>query len=190
MQVVLQRLTGLCLLAMLIAVGLSACGVAPTRPSAPALENATVKAAQALEQKGDRQGAARVYLQAAQKAPSPQALEYRLRAADLLIEDGALDKADTVLAGLPPKTSEPTTTLRLQLLRARLALAEHRPQDALQALQSAPTEGQVPTEYNNRYYELRAQAFAMAGNHLESARERVWLPAFRQRLAATERRPP
>lgn len=175
MQVVLQRLTGLCLLAMLIAVGLSACGVAPTRPSGPALESATVSAAQALVQKGDRQGAARIYLQAAQKAPAPQALEYRLRAADLLIKGGALDKADTVLAGLPPKTSEPTTTLRLQLLRARLALAEHRPQDALQALQSAPTEGQVPTEYNNRYYELRAQAFAMAGNHLESARERVWL---------------
>lgn len=175
MQVVLHRLLGLCLLAVSVALGVSGCGVAPTRPGGPALESATVNTAQALAQKGDRQGAAQVYLQAAKTAPAAQALEYRLRAADLLIEGGALDKAATLLATLPAKTPDPTTTLRLQLLRAQLALTEHRPQDALNALQQAPSESQVPGEYNNRYYELHAQAFAMAGNHLESARQRVWL---------------
>lgn len=159
------------LLAALLAAG---CQVAPPRPG-PAVEQTTVNAAQAQVTAGHPEAAAQVYLNAAGSAAAPQALEYRLRAARLLLNAGNLQRAATVLAGLPEKVQAPGPALRLQLLRAHLSLARHKPRAALRDLQTPPPEGEVPDALRNRYHGLRAQAYAMAGNHLESARERVWL---------------
>ncbi len=171
-------------LSLLLAAG---CAVTPSQqPTAP--EPAALAAqARKAQDKGDFQAAAQAYLQAAEQATPPQALDYRLRAAEALLAGNHVDQARRLLDTLPAEGPKegledagaplgPQLRARRALLTARIALMDNRPRQALSHLQGLPpAQPPLPAALAIAIHELRAQAYLRAGNLLESARERVIL---------------
>ncbi len=153
---------------------LAAC--AGVKPTAPSLDQQIASAQQAYEN-GEFAMAARSYLQLAQQAQPPQRQDLQLRAADALIRAQDLTQAQRVIAQVPPTTDDPVLLLRVRLLSTRIALAQRHGEAALKVLGAAPPE-QAKSELKAEYHGLRADAFALQGNHLETARELVQRERF------------
>ena len=163
------------LLILLALAVLAGCAPQPPREApAPVAEPTTLPAAEARLAAGDPQGAVQLYLQAAETADPDQALDYRLQALDILIDQEALEQAELLLADLAARPGDALSGFRLDLRRAALALARGEPAEALARLQQAPPEA-AGLEAQRRYHRLRAEAHAHSGNPLDSVRERIWL---------------
>ena len=123
---------------------------------------------------GQYRAAAERWLAEAAKAPHPQATRYRAEAAGLLLDAGDPDAAQRLLQDIDSATLPAPEQAAVVFVQARIALARHRPDSALALLREmgAP-EADSPQAL--AFHRLRAEAYQMAGNRLESARERVWL---------------
>jgi len=160
---------------------LSACTTPPTRTDAIAPDADRQAVAQLLAA-GDYRGAAdRLLAQAAQAVP-PERDALRLEAAEALLRGQHWDAAEQLLNSLPG-TGPPDYAAGLATARARLSIARQQPHEALQQLSSVVDA--IPPSRQVEFHRTRAEAYAAAGNFLESARERVWLdglldPAARQ----------
>jgi len=149
---------------------LAACaGVKPT--TGPSLDRQIAAAQQAYNQ-GDFAVAARRYLDVAKQAQPPQRQDLQLHAADALIRAEDLSRAQQVVAQVPPATDDPILLLRVRLLSARIALAQRHGEAAIKVLGGAPPKDAKPS-LKAEYHGLRADAFALQGNHLETAHELV-----------------
>lgn len=166
-----RRLPRWLIAVVLTSLLLHGCGVAPPRPAAPAADGAAQEVA-GLIQAGDHRGAAERLLAQAERAQPPQREELQLEAAETLLSGRLFEAAERLLAGLP-QTGSAVYRTRLALLQARLLLERGQSQTALQRL--AAVSDTVPPALLVDFHRLRAEAYATAGNHLESARERVWL---------------
>lgn len=174
------------LLILTVLAALAGCAGQPPREApAPVVTPAQLPAAEARLEAGDPAGAAQLYLQAAETAPADRALDYRLRAADSLIEAGDLEQAELLLDDLATLPPDPVTGFRLDLRRAALALARNDAAAALEPLQQAPPEA-AALNAQQRYHRLRARAYARQGQHLQSARERIWLDGLLEAPAERE----
>jgi outer membrane PBP1 activator LpoA protein len=159
---------------MAIALALVACE-AITRPAEPLDTVAAQRervAQQLLEQERYREAASE-FLRLADAVEAPAADELRLRAASAYLQSGDVAAADAVLNALRPSELPRPLAQRQKMLLARLALAENRPDEALNLLSQVPPD--IPNALATEVHEVRAQAYAQTGNHLEAARERVVL---------------
>jgi len=136
------------------------------RPPAAAID------AEHLYQQGDLDGAARAFENLAAER-SDERDHYRLRAAEAYREEGNLEAAAQALAGIKARRLSPDEAIRLALINAEIALAQHDAAHALQFL-SYPDEN-LPPPLRVRTLELRARAQAASGDALASARTRAAL---------------
>ncbi|MDO9371054.1 MAG: penicillin-binding protein activator [Gammaproteobacteria bacterium] len=142
---------------------------APQQPLA-----VTEQKVQALESAGDFQAAAEAWEQLAASAAPPRRDVYRLSAVHDWLRAGETQRARAVLQTLDSKGLDATLWVRRQLLEARIALAESKPQATLAALKdvSAPKQAQP---LQAEIHVLRAEAQMQLGHPLNAARERVAL---------------
>lgn len=160
--------------ALLIATALSGCDSMPTRASTSPEQ----EMAERLYAEGDFPMAAQAFLDAAKRSRAQRDL-LTLRAAEAWREDGRIEEARPLVPMIGERRLDADGLLRLNLLRAELALADREPQRALDVL-GQPIEA-VPEAQRDRVYFLRAQAYAGLDRPFEAARERAaleaWLPA-------------
>ena len=145
------------------------------RPPAAAID------AEKLYQQGDLDGAARAFENLAAEH-SDERDHYRLRAAEAYREEGNLEAAGQVLAGVKARRLSPDESIRLALLNAEIALAQRDAARALQLL-GYPDEN-LPPPLRLRTLELRARAQSASGDALASARTRAALDRL---LGGTDR---
>jgi outer membrane PBP1 activator LpoA protein len=155
------------------AIALSACTTAPERPQ-PAAEDPLAQAARDYLEQGDYQAAAQLYLSESKTAPENQRLRLRLSAAEYLAQGMLWEQLTQVLASIDPSRLDPTQQMQYRLLDAERALGGHQPDLALDLLQEITNPESLPDQ-GKRYYRLRAEAYALAGNSLEAARQLIWL---------------
>lgn len=160
------------LLLLILLIGLlTACAVPGPKP--PSAEERLARETAQLVQAGQYRAAAERYLAAATADPL-QAIQFRSEAAGLLLQAGDPDAAERLLGDLEAAALPAPERVSLALVRARIVLARHRP-DAALALLRELDDLEVENARVADFHRLRAEAYQMAGNRLESARERVWL---------------
>jgi uncharacterized protein len=167
------RFLAACALAFL----LTACAGAPTRD-----EPETARIAEALFREGDLRGAAEAWLDAAE-ADRRLRDRHLLRAGEAWRELGDGDAARAALAQVDARRLDAADALRLDLLRAELALQAGDTAPAL-ALMARPA-GSVPSAQRPRLFELRGRALDAQGDRFGAAAEFARLDAL---LAGVERR--
>lgn len=145
---------------------------------------------------GDHRGAAQKLLAQAAQAQPPRREALQLAAAEALLQGGFAEDAAALLQNLPAGGNNDFQTRRA-LAEAKVLLARKQPLAALQRL-AGLSEDIAPARMVE-FHRLRIAAYDAAGNHLESARERVWLdgllpdaerPANRQAIWETLARLP
>ncbi|HDK37980.1 MAG TPA: hypothetical protein ENG92_03075 [Thiolapillus brandeum] len=146
---------------------LAGCGTAPVKPTVPADPQAA-HAARLFEQQR-YQAAADLYLDLARRASADTHDLYLLLAADSLIHDGQLDKADNVLGQLDPAALPRADQFRRVLIQADLALRRHQPQAALNLLTTLPTP--IDNDKKIRFYTIRAAAYKEQQDNIAYVRE-------------------
>lgn len=172
--------TGNLLLIALILFLLNACGqLTPTSGKSAAGKLSSEAAA--LEALGDYQGAAQLYLSAAQSAGTPEKYTLQLQAADILIRGKQFTQAQQVLDQLEAAGLRGELLDWLTVRRASLALAEQLPEHALELLQQIPAGSPAAPDYHR----LRAEAHELNAQFFTAAQERVLLDPL---LAGSDRR--
>lgn len=176
------------LLLLAALLGLAACQTTPKRPSeaptpqaeafAPELEKAAERLAAA-----DYTAAAAIYSNLAARAEPPARYEFYLRAADALARADLSRQARQLLAAVPTEQLDPSLQLRARLVEARVLLRERRPEEVLSLLDGTPPADAGP-ELLATFHGLRADAYTMQGNRLETARELVQREPFLSRPEA------
>jgi len=163
--------TRLLLCALLLALTATGCDSLPTRPtSSPEIE-----AAERLFAEGDFPAAAAAFLDAGRSSRSQRDF-LSLRAAEAWREDGQIERARPVIESISERRLDPDALLRLNLLRAELALIDRAPQRALDLL--AGPVASAPMAQRDRIHFLRAQAHAGLEQPFEAAAERAALSAY------------
>ncbi|GLQ47258.1 penicillin-binding protein activator [Dyella lipolytica] len=178
-----MRLCRLAASGLLISLALSAC-VPSAVPRSPA-EIAAVQNAAALADQGQFDRAAQAYLALAAQTPS-RADHYSLLAAEAYRQENALNRAIPIVAGIQRKDLTDDEPLRLDLLRAEIALQQHNAPAALQ-LTTQP-DINAPENLRPRLLNLRAQAMADTGDLWGAARTRVEMDNFLQGIDRSQNR--
>jgi outer membrane PBP1 activator LpoA protein len=168
-------------LALAMLLLLNACAGPSKQAETPAVTGTpSDAAAPRLLASGDYQGAANLFLQQAGQAQAPQREALQLSAAEALLRGNQAENAARILEKLPP-SGNPAYQTRLALAQSRIFLARQQPQAALQRL--AAVSDSVPPEQMVDFHHVRIDAYTAAGNHLECARERVWLEGLLDKSA-------
>ncbi|OOG66242.1 penicillin-binding protein activator [Rhodanobacter sp. B04] len=163
-----MRLSRTAAIGLAFSLALVAC--VPTNvPRSPA-EIAAAQSAAAMAQQGQFDQAAQAYLTLATQAPG-HADSYRLLAAEAWREEGQIERAAATLDSIKRQRLSGDEPLRLDLLRAELALSRHDAQTALQLTTQANVS--VPAAMQLRLLELRARAMQANGDNWGAARTRV-----------------
>ena len=136
----------LALILVLLAVAGCSTGVRETPPTG---DQRLQSQAQTLEATGDFQGAAAIYLRAAEQASPPLKQHYLLSAADWLIRAGDYEHAEDVLAGIAADGLPEAQRQHYDVTEARLDLARNHPKQALERLQAMPTGGTITMSGEN-----------------------------------------
>ena len=164
----LMRLSRATAIGLFFSFALSSCvttGVQRSPSDAAAEQNAV-----ALADQGQFEQAAQAYLALADQS-SGSADHYRLLAAEEWRQEGQIQRAAPTLALIKRDQLTGNEPLRLDLLRAELALSQH---DAATALKlTAQVNVTIPPEYQLRLLELRARAMADSSDFWGAARTRV-----------------
>lgn len=164
----LKRLSRDAAIGILFSFALSSCVPTNVQPS-PGEVSAAQDAA-AMAKQGQLDQAAQAYLVLAGQS-NGKADHYRLLAAEAWRHEGEIKRAAPTLALIDRTKLTDDEPLRLDLLRAELALSQH---DAAAALQlTAQLNVSIPPEYQQRLLELRARAMADSGDSWGAARTRV-----------------
>ncbi len=163
-------------------LGLAACQTAPKVPSSAQPPEAETFApelaqAQAALASGDYTAAAGIYSNLAGRVEPPGRYEYYLRAADALARADLVRQARQLLAAVPLEQLGPPQQVRARVVRARVLLHERRPEEVLSVLDTPPGSD-TGAELQAAFHGLRADAYTMLGNRLETARELVQREPF------------
>lgn len=176
------RLFPLCLILGLLALG--GCATAKREAQTPPAAEIAQRI-EALEAGRDYHSAAQAYLALADTVPPPARYQYQTRAAELLLLHGDPEAAKALLGQLYPRNDLPADLrFRLDLVNARIALAEGRAEETLRLLQQPPAA--LAPDLQGEVFALRAQAFLAVNNPLESVRERLLLEPFLKDEAARQ----
>ncbi|MEO7050440.1 MAG: penicillin-binding protein activator [Rhodanobacter sp.] len=153
---------------LLFSLALSAC--VPTSAVRSPDEIASAQSAAALAQQGHFDQAAQAYLDLAAHS-SAHADSYRLQAAEAWRQAGQIERATPVLAKIRRERLSGDEPLRLDLLQAEAALAQHDAKSALRLTMQPNVK--VPPSLELRLLELRARAMKETGDIWGAARTRV-----------------
>ena len=129
------------------------------------------KQAQALEDSGNYQGAAQLYLQAAAKTTGNDQQALQLQAAASLIGGEDYTGATRLLDELPAAQLGGELRQHYAINRAAIAIIDQRPVQVLSLLDEVPASGPFVADYRR----LRAEAYLQESRFFLSARERVLL---------------
>lgn len=147
---------------------LAGCATVPERETGPAPD----AEARQLAAAGRYREAADVWQRlAAQARAKDTAQGYRLSAAESLLSAGDAAAARQVQSEVQTRGVPSALRLKSDIITARLALAERRPEQALAAL-AGPYPDQTPRAYRWQGQLVRADAQVQLGRPLEAARER------------------
>ena len=138
-------------------------------PYEPAAKSPLYQQAELLEARGDYQGAARLYLEAASRATTNEKHALELQAAGSLIRGTDYQGATEILEALPIARLNPLNLQHYDVNRAEIAVREQHPEAALTILQSVPLSG----PFAGDIYRLRAEAYLQNNQFFSSARERI-----------------
>ena len=168
---------------LLLSLLLSAC-VPSVVPRSPA-ETAAAQSAANLANQGQFDQAAQAYLTLAAQAPD-RADHYKLLAAEAYREENALDRATPIVVGIRRDKLSDDEPVRLDLLRAEIALHQHDPAAALN-LTTQP-DLSVPPNLRPRLLILRADALAGTGDLWGAAINRIQLDSTLQGVDRAQNR--
>lgn len=149
------------------------------QPFQPDPVQSALERARQLFERGDYPAAARIYQRLAAEAQFPQKDRYRLLAADALVQANDVPAAKNLLDSIHLNALDEQENAQLTLLKAQLALAAGKPEQALDYVETVDVEGLKP-DLQLRYHKVRASAYALTGKLLESARERISAGRFLQ----------
>jgi outer membrane PBP1 activator LpoA protein len=121
---------------------------------------------------GEYQQAAQSFLSLSQQIDERQRTQVLLRASAAFARVDNLYRARQIIKSIQLDPRNPTQVLSLQLAESHIALMERRPSDVLLILSAAPSTAIAGT-YLADYHHVRAEAYTMLGNRLETARELV-----------------
>ena len=138
----------------------------------PGQEAQSADQTEALFSKGQFEEAAKGFLALSQNASGTQQTYLRLRAAAALARSEHLAQAKQLVAATPVDPTDLFNQMVLRLTNAQIALAERQPNQVLQLL-TDPLPASAPALYLAEFHNLRAEAYTMLGNRLETARELV-----------------
>lgn len=168
---------------LLLSLALGACAPA-IRPPSPA-ETAAAQQAATLASQGHFDQAASDYLALAQQTPA-RSSHYRLLAAEAYRQEGALDRAAPIIATIDRSQLHGDEPLRLDLLRAQIALKQNDPATALR-LTTEPGVS-TPPALRPRRLELRAEAMAATHDFWGAGRTRVQMDSLLHGLDRSQNR--
>jgi uncharacterized protein len=170
-----MRPSRLALSGLLVSLVLSAC-VPSVVPRSPA-EIAAAQQADDLARQGQLDRAAQAYLALAAQTPS-RADHYNLLAAEAYRQENALDRAAPIVASIDRKQLTDDEPVRLDLLRAEIALRRRDPATALQL--TTQSDVVIPPNLQPRLLTLRADAQADTGDLWDAARTRISMDGLLQ----------
>ncbi len=119
-----------------------------------------------------------LWLIEADNAEPERAQELKLRAAEVLLRDGEVGRADEVVGELIAPELPPSQALRLALVRARVHRAHAEFTEALHELSDPLVEQamlEAPLRRQLQFSQLRASLFAIEGDHLAAVREWIFI---------------
>ncbi|USA44285.1 penicillin-binding protein activator [Spongiibacter taiwanensis] len=114
----------------------------------------------------------------AELAPPEEASELLLRAAEVLLREGELDRADDIVHELVAPELETDQAVRLALIRARVFRGHAQFQEALQQLSDPLIEEgilEAPLARQLQFSQLRASLYSIEGDHLRAAQEWIYI---------------
>jgi outer membrane PBP1 activator LpoA protein len=170
-----MRLSRLALSGLLVSLVLSAC--VPSEVTRSPAEISAAQSAADLAKQGQFDRAAQAYLTLAAQNPG-SADHYNLLAAEIYREEGALDRAAPIVAGIQRRGLTDDEPMRLDLLRAEIALRQRDPNTALQL--TTRSDVNVPANLQPRMLMLRADAQADTGDLWGAAVTRVSMDSMLQ----------
>ncbi len=169
---------------------LNACAApAPARPEiisqmAPGAAPASPDAASQLEEQGKYLDAALIYSRMATSATPPAKQDLQLRAAEAMLKGGYIIQAQQMAADIDTTDLNDRLRTRKFLLLAEIDLGRGMAQRSLKILDRILSLGE-DSQLRLKYWSVKADAYALAGNSLESARARAQvnslLESFSQR---------
>jgi uncharacterized protein (TIGR00252 family) len=169
-----KLLTRFSILIAILVAGLLLNACAPVKERVPeAAEAAAAAKAAELEQAGDYEAAAQAYLALAEAVTAPAKQQYQLQAALAFVHGNMLPRAKALLDQIDTSNLDPSFKTHKDLITAEIALAEERPEQALQLL--PPLSPEAPRALRIHSRTLRALAYLALGNYVESVRERILL---------------
>lgn len=148
-------------------LGFVGCAAVEQAPEAVSGEEAEV-----LMRSGQYEQAAKGFLALSQRASGTQLTYLRLRAAAALARSEHLHQAKQLLEGTPVDPTDFFNQMVLRLTQAHIALGERQPAQ-VHTILTAPLPDATPAHYLAEYHDLRAEAYTMLGNRLETARALV-----------------
>ncbi len=169
------------LLPLLLALLLAACA-GPSQRTAQAPDADTLEQAMAAGRYAD---AAVGFWRLGHLTHGDESRRIMLRTAEAYARAGNLHQTREILKGLTLSSADPAQAFLLRLTRATIALGERRPEDVLNLLAAPPPAGMSPWWLAD-YHDLRADAYTMLGNRLETARELVQRERYLQDPALIE----
>ncbi len=119
-----------------------------------------------------------LWLQQAMSLDPEAAQELQLRAAEVLLRDGEMGRADDTVRDLVAPELTPNQALRLALVRARIHRAHAEFSEALIQLSDPLVEQamlEAPLRRQLQFSQLRASLFAIEGDHLAAVREWIFI---------------
>ncbi len=156
---------------LLLLLMLAGCVSNPSNNLPPADPQA-LHAAQ-LYENGNYRSAADLYLQMANAASETNRQLYLLLAADSLLHDNQIDKAQEIFAQISRAALPERYHFRYRLIQSDLELLAQRPANALQNLSIIPADATRGERI--RAYHIRAKAYAMLEQPLAQTRELIAL---------------
>ncbi len=121
---------------------------------------------------GQYTDAARSFSQLAEQSNGIERQALLFRAAAALARADLLPQARQFIENAGDPANNPRLVMLANLAKGHLALMDRLPQDVLDRLKAAPSPGTSPL-HQAEFYRLRADAYTMLGNRLETARELV-----------------
>ena len=162
---------------VIFSVLLSACAATPDQSHlaptpvvlATEADNAAIDVATQLIQQGKHLDAALIYSRMATKALPPVKQELQLNAAQAMVQGGYIIQAQQLALDIDTSTVTDRIRIRKLLLLAEIDLGRGNAERGLKILEKILSLGDdVPLRL--RYWSLKSDAYALVGNHLESAR--------------------
>lgn len=162
---------------LLLALFLSGCTTTPEwRPPAKEIAPETAQAESFIEQ-GDYHAAAQSFLTLAEQSPPPLREHYLARAAEAFIRHGDVISAINIADSINPSSLSPHSQHQLTLLYSQIDISMGKPEQALNRLDKI-TASELDPGFQIEYHTMRANAYSVMGNLLESARERVFISSL------------